>query len=374
MVTKEDSVIDVCKAARSIACAAAASLLLAIPCSAQVTPAAGYIPPDDTPGIRVGTTIYMDYTVQDQPRITDAAGNSVTSNSFNVTRAYINVTGNINHYIAFRVTPDITRESGVGSSLNGSYTFRLKYAFVIFNLDDWMTKGSWARFGLQQTPYVDYAEGIYRYRFQGTIFSEREGFLTSSDNGASFHYNFAQNYGDIHVGVYNGEGYSRAEGNNTKAFQIRGTVRPLHTHSVLRGLRVTGFYDGDAYVNHAPRHRADFSVTFEHDYLNAGYEYLDTKDQTLPTASVANGKGWSFWATPRSPKGFEGLLRFDHFEPNDTTSQKRDRQIIGVAYWFPHQGNVSTALLLDYDNATFKNFTPSQPTQRKIAVHGLVNF
>ena len=115
----------------------------------------------------------------------------MTLNSFNVGRSYINVTGNISHSIAFRITPDITRETGAGSSLNGSYTFRLKYAYAQWNLDDYMTKGSWARFGQQQTPYVDYSEGIYRYRFQGTIFAEREGFLSSSDVGASFHYNFA---------------------------------------------------------------------------------------------------------------------------------------------------------------------------------------
>ncbi len=366
--------IDVRSGARAIACGMAASLLLAVPCSAQVTPAAGYTPPDDTPSIRVGATIFMDYTVQDKPKVTDAAGNNVTLSSFNVSRSYINVTGNINHYIGFRITPDITRETGVGSSLNGSYTFRLKYAFAQFNLDDWMTHGSWVRFGLQQTPYVDFMEGIYRYRFQGTIFAEREGFLTSSDNAASFHYNLPQNYGDIHVGIYNGEGYSRAELNNTKAFQVRGTVRPLHVHPILRGWRLTGFYDGDNYVSHADRRRALFSTSFEHQYVNAAFEYLDTKDQTLPTVATANGKGWSFWATPRSPKGFEGLLRFDHFEPNDSTNQKRDRQIYGVAYWFPHQGNVSTALMFDVDNATFKNFTPSQPTQLKYAVHGLVNF
>ena len=31
--------------------------------SAQVTPAAGYVPPDDTPSVRVGATLFLDYTV-----------------------------------------------------------------------------------------------------------------------------------------------------------------------------------------------------------------------------------------------------------------------------------------------------------------------
>jgi len=365
---------DVSGFRRLLGAAAVATLAWTVPCSAQVTPAAGYTPPDDTPSIRVGTTIFTDYTVQTDPKVKDADGNSVTSNSFNVTRSYINVTGNINHYIAFRITPDITRETDPGSSIDGSYVFRLKYAFAQFNFDDWMTHGSWARFGLQQTPYVDYAEGIYRYRFQGTIFAEREGFLTSSDNGASFHYNFPSTYGDFHAGFYNGESYSKPEANDTKAFQVRGTLRPAPKASVLRGLRLTGFYDADAYVKNADKKRGIFAATFEHPYLNASFEHMGTKDQTSITKITLDGKGWSVWANPKSPKGFEALLRFDHFEPDDNNRSKRERQIFGISYWFPHQGNVSTALMLDYDNATFRNFTPSQPTQTKIALHGLVNF
>src|SRR4051812_49970475 len=124
-------------------------LAVAVPCSAQITPAAGYVPPDDTPSIKVGATIFADYTVQSNPKIKDADGNEVTSNAFNVTRTYINITGNINHYIAFRITPDITRESetaAAGTSLAGNYVFRLKYGFVQFNLDNNLIpdgKGTW---------------------------------------------------------------------------------------------------------------------------------------------------------------------------------------------------------------------------------------
>src|SRR6185295_10975990 len=137
--------------------------------SAQVTPAAGYTPPDDTPSIKVGVTMYMDFTYQPDPQTKDADGNTINPSSFNVTRSYINITGNISHLVAFRITPDVTRESGLvtlgpGSTIsNDSLVFRIKYAFAQFNLDDWMTKGSWARFGIQQTPLLDYEEGIYRY-------------------------------------------------------------------------------------------------------------------------------------------------------------------------------------------------------------------
>ena len=365
-----------------MAALALAAAALAAPASAQVTPAAGYTPPDDTPSVKVGATIFMDYTYQQEPKIKDADGNQVTLSSFNVGRSYINITGSVSHLVAFRITPDITRETGVGSSLNGSYTFRLKYAFAQVNLDDWMTKGSWVRFGQQQTPYIDYAEGIYRYRFQGTTFTEREGYLSSADLGASFHYNLAQNYGDIHAGAYNGENYNKAEVNNQKAFEIRGTLRPLaHGDMNLRGLRVTGFYDADKYVRSADRRRGLVEVSFEHKYLNAAYDYLSTKDQTSVSKTGVDGHGWSAWLTPKYPlaskpgASIEALFRYDDYAPDKAFSdQTHKRQIVGVAYWFPHEGGVSAALLLDYDNATFDNFTPSQPAQRKIAVHGLINF
>jgi hypothetical protein len=227
--------------------------------SAQVTPAAGYTPPDDTPSIKVGATIYPNYVYQ----------------------TYINITGNISHIVAFRITPDISRETNTASSLSGSLVFRVKYAFLQTNFDDWMPRGSYARFGIQQTPYLDYTENIYRYRFQGTMYVERTGYFASADAGASFHLNFPSNYGDVHVGVFNGENYNKAEVNDQKAIMVRATVRPFATMTpVMRGVRATIFYDADHYIVNAERKRTIGQLTFEHTYVVAGFEYLDAKDQT----------------------------------------------------------------------------------------------
>ena len=372
--------------------------------SAQVTPAAGYTPPDDTPSIRVGATLFPNVTYQSNPTITDADGNAVNKSTFDVTRAYINVTGNISHLVAFRITPDITRQSGLlglgtGSSVTSdSLVFRIKYAYAQFNLDDWMTKGSWARVGIQQTPWVDFEEGIYRYRFQGTVFAERIPLPTamaSSDAGVSFHYNLPSNYGDIHVGVYNGENYQRTEVNNQKAFEFRGTLRPFATsRPVLRGLRAHLVYYDDHYAGGDERQRVMGNVTFENQYVNAGFDYLNARDQTLATATAASSQGYSIWATPRMPRAdgssWEGLLRYDHWTPNTSTTtfapastspapgvtvlndQRQNRTIAGLSYWFPHQGSVSTAILVDYDGQSFDNITTAPV--RSIAVHALINF
>jgi hypothetical protein len=344
--------------------------------SAPATPAAPAPSPDDAPSVRVGGTLFTDFTYTKSPEAVDSDGNSYNPSQFNVTRSYINVTGNISHVVAFRFTPDVSRETGTGSSLNGSLTFRVKYAFAQVNLDDWMPKGAWARLGIQQTPWVDFYEGIYRYRFQGTTFTEREGYLSSSDAGASFHYNLPANYGEVHAGFYNGENYFRNEVNNQKAFEVRGSVRPFaNGAAALRGLRVHGFYDADAYVKSADRNRGVVSATFEHRFVNAGVDYLRTADQTSVTKPRADGRGYSFWVTPRAKNGWEALLRYDHMTPDSSLgSQTRTRTIAGVAYWFPHQGNVSSALLFDYDGQSFHNYTPALPKQQRIAVHALVNF
>jgi len=275
-------------------------LLMVLPVSrtafAQVTPAAGYTPPDDTPSIRVGITLFPSFTYQTTPTITDADGNVVNKNSFDVTRAYLNFTGNVSHIIAFRITPDITRQSGLlalgaGNSVSSdSLVFRIKYAYAQFNLDDWMTKGSWTRIGIQQTPWDDFDEGIYRYRFQGTTFAERLPLpttMTSSDAGVSFHYNLPSNYGDFHFGVYNGENYQKVEVNDQKALEFRGTLRPFATSMpVLRGVRAHLVYYNDNYQSSDERKRVMGNVTFEHQYLNAEFDYLSAKDEVKVVAQT----------------------------------------------------------------------------------------
>ncbi|MBI2221910.1 MAG: hypothetical protein HYU53_11975 [Acidobacteria bacterium] len=350
-----------------------AALLAPAPALAQVTPAQGYTPPDDTPSIRVGTTIFLDYTLQQSPDVKDAAGRNVNFNAFQVGRTYINVTGQVHHRLSFRITPDIRQETGTGSSLNGSLTFRLKYAYAQVNLDDWLTGGSWVRIGMQQTPMIDYQEGVYRYRFQGTVFADREGFLSSSDSGVSFRTQFKNNYGDVHAGIYNGETFSKLEANDQKAFMVRATFRPMPRARTLRGLRVSGFYDADAAVKDGRRRRALGDLTFEHRFVNTGFIYLATSDQALPASARIDGRGFSIWATPRTTKGWEGLLRFDRLEPNTGDDDRKNRAMAGVAYWLPISG-AQAAFLLDFEKVDYRNYAPARPKEQRVALHMLLNF
>lgn len=175
----------------------------------------------EVPSIRVGATIFTDYTVVDTPVARDA---------FNVTRSYINVSGSVSERISFRVTPDVVRQTD--GSTAGSLMFRLKFAYFSVALPRDMS----LRAGMQQTPFIDGEESVYRYRFQGLSFAEQDGALASADVGVSWRSPLGR-YGDVHVGIFNGEGYNRAEVNGEQALMARVTVRPAPGHAVARGLR-----------------------------------------------------------------------------------------------------------------------------------------
>src|SRR5262245_27969036 len=78
----------------------AVTLLLPATAGAQVTPAAGYTPPDDAPTVAVHGVLFTDFTQIIDPQITDTDGNKVSASAFNVGRAYLNITGQVNHLFA----------------------------------------------------------------------------------------------------------------------------------------------------------------------------------------------------------------------------------------------------------------------------------
>ena len=325
-------------------------LVVALPLAGQEKKEDAKPNPDDTPSFRVGTLLFADYTYTAEPTSRDADGNTIHPSAFNVSRAYLNLFGTLNHWISFRVTPEAARETGSGSSLSGSQTYRLKFAYAQFNLDQWLTKGSFVRAGLTETPFIAWEESIYRYRFQGTIMVDREGFLFPSDSGVAFHYNLPGDYGDIHAGVFNGEGFAHSEVNDKKAFEVRGTLRPAPAVAVLKGLRITGYLQRDNYVAHGPRNRAIAQMTFENPHGNAGIDVLTASDRRSVTQSQLDGRGYSVWATPKLTKGWELLLRHDQLRPDRNVGARR-RDIEGIAYWFPIASKtpMTTAILFDRD-------------------------
>jgi hypothetical protein len=376
------------RAARTIALALAT--VAAAGTSRAQAPAAPVAKPAETPRFTLGATIFTDFTYQRAPEVMGSDGKPVRKSEFEVRRAYVNLTGAAPTLFSFRITPDVaarqsTTASGsglpsdfrVGNSLDGSLTVRLKYAYAQVSFDTLgpRGKGAWLRLGQQQTPYIDFMDGIYRYRFQGPHFAERQGLLSSSDVGVSGHFNLPREYGDVHLGLYNGETYSRAEVNGQKAFQARVSLRPFPKHTLARGLRVHGFYDHDSPLAGGARERVIAGSTFEHRRLNVGFDCIRARDRSSAlSAAAVRSAGCSVWLNPRLTGGLEGLVRYDHFTPNRAVTANKTELIVGVAYWVPVlKAPQAAAVVADYDAIDFGSAL-GKPDERRFELKALLTF
>jgi hypothetical protein len=303
-------------------------LTLAAPALAQQAPAPAPAAPPEYPIIRIGAISYVQYD--------DELKNRDGYNNFDVTRAYVNINAQISKNVGFRFTPDIRRVND--STLAGSLVLRVKYAYA--QLDNIGPHGR-VRLGAHQTPWLDFEESVDRYRVQGTMFAEREGLIPgSSDFGASYFTQLPRGYGEVHVGVFNGEGYTQPEANKYKSVQGRLTVRPLPNGGTLtKGFRISGFYNAGWYAADRPRRLGIVMGSFEHEHLVATIQGLKATENPAPIAVTSpdiDRSGWSVFLEPRQGTSkLAGIFRYDHYDPDKALpGNAQNRVIAGGAYWF----------------------------------------
>jgi hypothetical protein len=293
--------------------------------TAQTPPAPAAAPAEpDYPIVRVGVLSYVQYDAE--------LKNRDSFNVFDVTRAYLNVNGQLSRNVRFRFTPDVRRATD--SSLSGTLVLRVKYAFV--ELDNVGTARSWVRFGAHQTPWLDFEEGIDRYRVQGTMFAEREGLIPgSSDFGVGYFAPLGK-YVDIQTGVYNGEGYTQTDANKYKSLQGRVTVRPFAGNGITNGFRLSGFYNTGWYAANRPRRLGIVMGSFEHPHIVATLQHLAATENPSVTAprDIDRRGSSGFVEIRQGPSGWAALARVDQLDPDRVLANNSQRRVIaGGAYW-----------------------------------------
>ena len=181
------------------------------------------------PTVTVGGVVYAQFAYQ----LKDTANHS---NNFDITRAYINVLGKFAYGINTRVTADIYRNT------DGSLAYRLKYAFASWTPNEGKSPLTF-KLGQIHTPWLDWEEHLWDYRMQGQMVMERGGYLSSSDFGAGIDGMFGYDRFNFQVGVYNGENYNKAPGDQRKDLMGRASFRILGSDEGGRdgGLRLTGY-------------------------------------------------------------------------------------------------------------------------------------
>ncbi len=284
------------------------------------------------------------------------------ANNFDVTRAYINVIGKFNGGITTRITGDIYRDGD--ATAGGALLYRLKYAYAA-----WTPTGSplTFRFGLTQTPWIDFEEALWDYRMEGSVAVDRAGYMTSSDFGVAMDGNFNRDQFNFQAMAENGEGYSHTPGDDNKDFSVRASFRLLATDDGSRvgGLRISGYAQSGTPTGGGSRNRYLGMVSFRSKMLTLAAEYTSTKDSATATAnSLKNGSLFSAFGVLHvgaSPVAIIG--RVDVVNPTTCTNyvaatdcplaaQYDTRTIIigGVSY----QLSPNVRLLADIDRTSYQ--------------------
>jgi hypothetical protein len=279
------------------------------------------------------------------------------NNSFDVTRAYINLIGKFAGGVGVRVTADISRPPAV--TTDNSLRYRLKYAYATYT-----PTGSALTFklGAIHTPWLDWEEALWDYRMQGQMAMERGGYLTSSDLGAGVDGKWGPDKVNMQVTFVNGEGYSGGTGDQRKDVEARASVRVLGTNDSSRvgGLRLTGYAQYGKPTGGGKRQRYIGMLSYRTKAVTLAGEYAITKDSAgagaLLDGNVASGFG--VFHFPGSKAAIIGRVDFTKPNKNGVSTApgfSNTRFIAGLSY----QLSPNLRLLGDVDYLSYKNGSPS---------------
>ena len=248
-------------------------------------------------------------------------------NAFDVTRGYFNVRAKLSDRISVRFTPDVRPTTD--ASLNRNLALRLEYA----SLDARVSDGVSIMFGMHETPWLTFEESVNRYRVIGPMFAERLGLIPGpTDVGASVKATSGRT--EVHVGVYNGEGYGQAEQDKYKSLEGRVTLRPFKEGSEAGNVSLSGFYQYGWYARDRPRNVAIVMGSYEVPHVALTAQYLSATDNPFIARDVER-RGLSFFGEGREgPTGWAAVGGLDLFDPDATNdSDSRRRYIFGGAHW-----------------------------------------
>jgi hypothetical protein len=234
--------------------------------------------------IRIGTLLFADYAYytktgfgpQFVSQINPPGPGNNSYNTFEVSRAYLNVFYSPTDAFTFRLTPELYRQIGsapstklgatgaIASNTDQPLPFRLKYAYIDFNtplaFSDAFKKGK-LTIGMQQNPLIEWEERLYGYRFVNTVPWDFLGFSPAL-LGVALHgpveFNSRQ-YLDYSIGVFNNASYRQLEQSEKKQVAARVTYFPFGAKSDLDGLGFTGFYNF-GYTNVTPDSGVNFPL------------------------------------------------------------------------------------------------------------------
>lgn len=328
--------------------------------------------PDWVSRVTIGGVAYLNY----QYEMTDGA--PASRNAFSVTRMYLFANIRPAEHVRFRLTFDTpnrefavsTRAGGDTTSVTseaGKFDVVLKHAYL--ELSDISTRGLSLRFGMADLPFVGYEERIWTYRFQGPVFADREGYLSSTDLGLGMSYVLSNRVLEGHVNLVNGETWSKPELDRHKDVHARLTLRPLAARVTLQGLSLSLIGTAGQYRSgdDQTRRRVIAQAAFEHRFGAIAADYFRASDppsqMRARQPSLANSTdavvtargysvfGWLDLGLFNLPRGLRLMGRIEHLDPDVNLDENgHTRTIFGIGYRL----NDYVHVLLDGESVSYQ--------------------
>lgn len=282
-------------------------------------------------------------------------------NAFEVTRGYLNIEARLSERLRFRFTPDVRPTTD--ANLDSNLALRLEYASLYASVTNNIT----VMFGLHETPWLTFEESVNRYRVIGPFFSERLGLIPGpTDLGISVRAVHGRT--EVHAGVYNGEGYGRAELDKYKSVDVRGTVRPFERSS----LRVSGFYQYGWYARDRPRNVGIVMASYDRPHVAVSGQFLAATDNPFIARDVERRGVSVFGEARQGLTGWAGVGGFDVVDPDASGDGDATRRIsFGGAHW-QQIGRARFGIVVTLDQA-FRAFD-SQLTDRRLLAQTHMEF
>lgn len=327
--------------------------------------------------LKLEALFYLNTTTDEKTAITAASTLDTRTNGLNVDRAYFTAKYHFNDDWMARFTTDMGNEPGLGKQ----QSIYLKYAYVEGKLAG---DAAVLRLGQSHTPWIDYEQGLWKYRYVSKVMSDQYGFDTSSDLGVGLKGKLADGLIGYWLTATNGTGYSKGNkvsGNSGIDFNSRIGIYPVDGLTLdaqfMNGYRGTRTSINNVTTSGVKSTLAQAMVTYKLDDYRIGANYLFNRDEAhSATASGAHGgnatskyktaalgdkvesSGLSIWATGKFDGGFGAFGRYERMTNKFTNAagiannlkEETSRYMAGLEYNVTK--GIDFSLVYDYTKLT----------------------
>jgi len=305
-------------------------------------------------------------------------------NPFEFDRVYFIFRSQLTDRISLRYTME-----GARRDAEGDFDIATKHFFV--EVANFPFASGRLVAGLADLPWVSYEEGIWGYRFQGTVFPDREGYLTSTDLGLGWKVDLPRQFGDFHFSVVNGEGWTKPEAGKYKDVHLRFTLSPFRS-GWAKGIFLGAFgsqgnYDGVPLGLPNDRRRAILQGGYRGKHLRFMGSYLWASDPAAQLLSrhpslvaragqLAQARGVSVFTVVNlgmlsdAGEKWELIARYDRLDPDRLLrDNEHQRWIFGPSY----RWNRYVQTLLDFEQVLV-DAGSLRPKERRVMLQNEIRF